>query len=61
MGVIELEALKAKYEKELIIAEAKIEVVNDLLEMARNAEQSSICDETVSTEAIDYNETEQSY
>lgn len=46
MGISELMSLKSEYERELIMAQAKVVVINDIL--ARCAPTVSVCDDTES-------------
>jgi hypothetical protein len=58
MGLNELLDLKAQYERELMLAEAKVAVVNDIIAKAEAKEQTAEFCECVDT---NYNTTEQSY
>lgn len=55
MDILELKELKAEYEKDLLLAEAKVSVINDIIAKAeaKAPEAECVIDEEVETEPND--------
>lgn len=59
MSVTELRELKARYERELIFAEAKVSVINEIVAKAEAEEQMTAVEVPDTAESADY--TQSSY
>lgn len=59
MSVTELKELKAQYERELVFAEAKVSVINEIIAKAEAEEQMTAVEVNDTAENADY--TQSSY
>ena len=53
--------LKAKYEQELVLAQAKVEVINDLIALSRECQQANAAEPVVEEEPTLFAETDGNY